>query len=67
MARDIFADILPYMNIFMTEELTEAEAQALQDKQDAIIQGYQDKRDEAAGVQSGGDTSNTQESPSNTN
>jgi hypothetical protein len=51
----------------MTEELTEAEAQALQDKQDAIIQGYQDKRDEAAGVQSGGDTSNTQESPSNTN
>jgi stage V sporulation protein D (sporulation-specific penicillin-binding protein) len=67
MARDIFADILPYMNIFMTEELTEAEAQALQDKQDAIIQGYQDKRDEAAGVQSRGDTSNTQESLSATN
>lgn len=65
--RDIFADILPYMNIFMTEELTEAEAQALQDKQDAIIQGYQDKRDEAAGVQSRGDTSNTQESLSATN
>ncbi len=67
MARDIFADILPYMNIFMTEELTEEEAQALQDKQDAIIQGYQDKRDEAAGVQSGDDTTSTQESPSGTN
>ena len=53
LTRDIFADILPYMNIFMTEELTEKEAQALQDKQDAIIQGYQDKRDEAAGVQNG--------------
>lgn len=48
MARDIFSDILPYMNIFMTEELSEEEQQALQDKQDAIVQGYQDKRDEAA-------------------
>ena len=50
MARDIFSDILPYMNIFMTEELTEEQQQALQDKQDAIIQGYQDKRDEEAGL-----------------
>ena len=55
MARDIFSDILPYMNIFMTEELTEEQKQALQDKQDAIIQGYQDKRDEAAGLQDGND------------
>lgn len=51
MARDIFSDTLPYMNIFMTEELTDEQKQALQDKQDAIIQGYQDKRDEAAGIQ----------------
>lgn len=49
-ARDIFADILPYMNIFMTEELTEEEAQALEDKQNAIIQEYQNKRDEEAGI-----------------
>ena len=51
-ARDIFADMLPYMGIFMTEELTEEEQQALQDKQNAVIQDYQNKRDEAAGVTS---------------
>ena len=49
-ARDIFADTLPYMNIFMTEELTEEQQQALQDKQDAIKQEYQNKRDEEAGI-----------------
>lgn len=48
MARDIFADMLPYMNIFMTEELTEAEQQAINDKQQAIKDDYQNKRDEAA-------------------
>ena len=48
MARDIFADMLPYMNIFMTEELTEAELQAINDKQQAIKDDYQNKRDEAA-------------------
>ena len=47
-ARDILADILPYMNIFMTEELTEEEAQALADKEAAMKQEYQDKRDEAS-------------------
>lgn len=46
MARDIFEDILPYMGIFMTEELTEEEQKALDDKQDAIRQEYQEKRDE---------------------
>ncbi len=50
MARDVFADVLPYLNIFMTEELTEEEQQALQAKQDAIIQDYQNKRDEEAGI-----------------
>ncbi len=48
MARDIFADMLPYMNIFMTEELTEEEQQAINDKQQAIKDDYQNKRDEAA-------------------
>ncbi|MBR2037185.1 MAG: hypothetical protein IKA09_05590 [Lachnospiraceae bacterium] len=48
MARDIFADMLPYMDIFMTEELTEAEQQAINDKQQAIKDDYQNKRDEAA-------------------
>lgn len=48
MARDIFADMLPYMNIFMTEELTEEEQQAIHDKQQAIKDDYQNKRDEAA-------------------
>ncbi len=47
-ARDVFAEILPYMNIFPTEELTEEQKQAQKDKQDAIIQGYQNKRDEEA-------------------
>ena len=51
-ARDIFADMLPYMGIFMTEELTEEEQQALLDKQNAVIQDYQNKRDEAAGITS---------------
>ena len=48
MARDIFADMLPYMNIFMTEELTEEEQQAIKDKQQAVKDDYQNKRDEAA-------------------
>lgn len=50
MARDVFADVLPYLNIHMTEELTEQEQQELQNKQDAIIQDYQNKRDEEAGI-----------------
>ncbi len=49
-ARDILADMLPYMGIFMTEELTEEEQQALLNKQNAVIQDYQNKRDEAAGI-----------------
>ncbi len=49
-ARDIFAGILPYMNIFMTEELTEEQQQALIDKQNAVKEEYQNKRDEAASV-----------------
>ncbi len=49
-ARDVFSEILPYMNIFMTEELTEEQQQALTDKQNAVIQDYQNKRDEEAGV-----------------
>lgn len=66
MARDVFADVLPYLNIFMTEELTEEEQQALQDKQDAIIQDYQNKRDEEAGIvtepDASADNQNTEES-----
>ena len=46
MARDIFADMLPYMNIFMTEELTEEEQQAIDDKLQGIKDDYQNKRDE---------------------
>ena len=58
MARDIFADMLPYMNIFMTEELTEEEQQAIIDKQQAIKDEYQNKRDEeaAASSEASGDT-----------
>ena len=52
MARDIFADMLPYMNIFMTEELTEEEQQAIHDKQQAIKDDYQNKRDEEAAANS---------------
>ena len=52
MARDIFADMLPYMNIFMTEELTEEEQQAIHDKQQAIKDEYQNKRDEEAAANS---------------
>ena len=52
MARDIFADMLPYMNIFMTEELTEEEQQAINDKQQAIKDDYQNKRDEEAAANS---------------
>lgn len=52
MARDIFADMLPYMNIFMTEELTEKEQQAILDKQQAIKDEYQNKRDEENAVNS---------------
>ena len=48
MARDIFAEILPYMNIFMTEELTADELQAIIDRQEAEKQEYQNKRDEEA-------------------
>lgn len=66
MARDVFADVLPYLNIFMTEELTEEEQQALQAKQDAIIQDYQNKRDEEAGIvtepDASADNQNTAES-----
>lgn len=66
MARDVFADVLPYLNIFMTEELTEEEQQALQAKQDAIIQDYQNKRDEEAGIvtepDASADNQNTEES-----
>lgn len=49
-ARDVFAEILPYMNIFMTEELTEEEQKALEEKEAAVKQEYQDKRDEEAGI-----------------
>lgn len=49
MARDVFADILPYMNIFMTEELTEEEQKALEEKQQSIIQGYEEKRKAESG------------------
>lgn len=50
-ARDVFADILPYLNIFMTEELTEEQIQAIIDKQEAEKQEFQNKRDEEANVQ----------------
>lgn len=33
LVRDILTEVLPYMNIFMTEELTEAELQELEEKQ----------------------------------
>lgn len=48
MARDVFTDILPYMNIFMTEEITEEEQQELLEHQASIKQEYQNKRDEEA-------------------
>lgn len=70
-ARDVFSEILPYMNIFMTEELTEEEQKALEEKDAAIKQEYQNKRDEEAGVtDSSQDTQGTDSSdmePSDTN
>ncbi len=47
-SRDILTDILPYMKIHMTEELTEAEQQELEDRRNGVIEDYQNKRDEEA-------------------
>lgn len=47
-SRDILADILPYMNIFMTEELSDSEKEALEEKHNAVIEQYQQMRDEAS-------------------
>lgn len=38
--RNILTEVLPYLNIFMTEELTEAEIQELQEKQIEITNMY---------------------------
>ncbi len=45
LTRDILTDVLPYMNIFMTEELSEEEVIELEERQNAVIQSYQEKRD----------------------
>jgi len=40
MVREIYTELLPYMNIFMTEELTEAEKKELEERQLAITLEY---------------------------
>ncbi len=44
LSADIMTDILPYLGIYMTEELTEAEEEALAARAEAVIQEYLEKR-----------------------
>ncbi|MCD8067953.1 MAG: penicillin-binding protein 2 [Lachnospiraceae bacterium] len=44
LSKDIMTDILPYLGIFMTEELTEEEEEELAERSEAVIQGYLEKR-----------------------
>lgn len=58
MARDVLTDVLPYMNIFMTEELTPEEQQELLAHEASIKQEYQEKRDAEAAENGEGDAAN---------
>ena len=53
--KSILTEVLPYLNIFMTEELTETERKELEELQIAIRQGDADNTDEegAAGEEGG--------------
>ena len=62
MAKDIFAEILPYMNIFMTEELTPEEQQEIIDRQNAVKEDYQNKRNEEAAANSESTEGNSESS-----
>ncbi len=44
LSKDIMTDILPYLGIYMTEELTEEEEAELAERSEAVIQGYLEKR-----------------------
>lgn len=44
LSKDIMTDILPYLGIYMTEELTESEEAELAERSEAVIQGYLEKR-----------------------
>lgn len=46
--RNILTEVLPYLNIFMTEELSEKEIQELQEKQLAITNQYTQKPEDEA-------------------
>lgn len=46
--RNILTEVLPYLNIFMTEELSEQEIQELQEKQLAITNQYTQKPEDEA-------------------
>ncbi len=46
--RSVLTEVLPYLNIFMTEELSEAEVQELADMQLAITNQYTQKPEEEA-------------------
>lgn len=48
MARDILTEVLPYLNIFMTEELSEAEMAELAEKQLEITNQYTQKPEDEA-------------------
>lgn len=57
--RNILTEILPYLNIYMTEDLTEAEIQELAERELAITSQYgktpeQDALDQATGETAGG-------------
>ena len=73
--RKILTEVLPYMNIYMTEELSESERQELEARQLAITNMYTKKPEEEAlenlenqddtenGVQDGENTENVEDQP----
>ncbi len=54
--RDILTEVLPYLNIFMTEELSEEEVAELEERQLAITTQYQEKEEDAEGETGEGET-----------
>ncbi len=62
-ARNVLTEVLPYLGIFMTEELTEAERAELEAKQlEDTIQYAPDVEGEEEDTENGGDTGTAQES-----
>lgn len=55
--RDILTEVLPYLHIYMTEELSDAERQELAERQLEITHMYAPQEDVSGGDVSGGDAS----------